>query len=313
MLRKKHILTIALIASIVCLTAIDTGLAQGRRGRDHRGGHERGYQHAPFMSELTETQQAELQELIQTMREDGASRDEIRDAVHAKLDEWGVELPEHPMIIDRLGDQLTDEQIAELEELVQTMKDEGANHKEIRDAVHSKLAEWGIDTPNRREHRKFRDFGDQLNEAQRQELHALAQQLKEDGASRQEIRDAVHAKLEEWGIECPEGHGARHERGRNRDPQRSNRTVRGVNHPNPFNPETTITYDLQQPSNVTVSIFNTQGQLIRTFDAGHQQAGSFQMKWNGKSDAGVAVPSGMYVYKIQAGSEEFTGRMLMMK
>jgi len=313
MLRKQQILTIGIITSVIFLTAIDTGLAQGRRGGGHRDGHGRSQQHVLFWSELTEAQQTELHELMLTMRDDGASREEIRDAVHAQLEEWGVELPEHPNVIDRFGDQLNDEQKDELEALIQTMKDEGAGHKAIRDALHAQLKEWGVDIPTRKEHRQFRGFGHQLNEAQREELRAIADPMKEDGASRQEIRDAIHAKLNEWGIECPEGHGSRQGRGENRHPRGSNRTNRGANHPNPFNPETTITYDLQQPGNVTVSIFNAQGQLVRSLDAGHQQAGPFQLKWNGKSDAGVTVPSGMNVYKIQAGSEEFSGRMLMMK
>lgn len=313
MIRRNRVFTIAIVALVVLFTAVDNGLAQGRRGGDHRGGYGMGHQHAPFWSELTETQQAELETLIQSMRDDGASREEIRDAVHNQLEEWGVEFPDHPRLLDHVGDQLTDAQKEELEALIQTLKGQGASHSEIRDAIHAQLEEWEIELPRRGEHRRFRAFGDQLTEAQREELYALSQQMKGDGASRKEVRDAVHTKLAEWGIECPEGHSSRFERKNNHRPQKSGKAMHGGNHPNPFNPETTISYELQQPGNVSVSIFNAHGQLVRSIDAGHQSAGSFQIKWNGKSNAGVAVPSGMYVYKIQAGSEKMIGRMLLMK
>ena len=203
MLRKNQLFTITIIALVVLFTAIDNGLAQGRHRGESRGGHGRGHQRAPFWSDLTDAQKEELQEMIETNRE----------AVHAKLEEWGVELPDHPQMFDRLGGQLTEEQQAEMKIMIQTMKDDGASRKEIRDAIHGKLEEWAIELPMRGEYHRFRGLGDQLTDAQRDELHALAQHMKEDRASRKEIRDAVHAKLNEWGVKCPEGHGPRRNRG----------------------------------------------------------------------------------------------------
>ena len=50
----------------------------------------------PWMSQLTDEQKTEIQQLIESLRASGATREEIRDAVNAKLQEWGIEIPEMP-------------------------------------------------------------------------------------------------------------------------------------------------------------------------------------------------------------------------
>ena len=86
------------------------------------------------------------------------------------------------------------------------------------------------------------------------------------------------------------------------------------NYPNPFNPETTIRYNLPQTAEVTIAIYNQLGQKIRTLVNGQQQnAGYYSTVWNGRDDANRQVASGLYLYKITAGSQTLTRKMVLMK
>ena len=88
-----------------------------------------------------------------------------------------------------------------------------------------------------------------------------------------------------------------------------------ANYPNPFNPSTTITYDLPQHTDVELSVYDVAGRLVRTLL--HQQeqaAGTYALTWDGRNDAGQTVASGMYLYRIStsAGFNE-TRRMVLIK
>ncbi len=74
------------------------------------------------------------------------------------------------------------------------------------------------------------------------------------------------------------------------------------NFPNPFNPTTTIKYDLPADSRVTLKIYNILGQEVRTLANEHQAAGYKALQWDGKNQAGEPVSSGIYIYRISAGS-----------
>ena len=76
------------------------------------------------------------------------------------------------------------------------------------------------------------------------------------------------------------------------------------NFPNPFNPDTWIPFELAQDANVTISIYNTKGQLIRTLNLGEQKAGIYISRdkaayWDGRGNAGEKVASGVYFYTLQ--------------
>ncbi len=71
------------------------------------------------------------------------------------------------------------------------------------------------------------------------------------------------------------------------------------NYPNPFNPTTEIKYDLPQPGEVTLTIFNIVGQRVRTLVDGPKTAGYHSVRWDGKDDFGNEVASGVYVYRIR--------------
>ncbi len=90
------------------------------------------------------------------------------------------------------------------------------------------------------------------------------------------------------------------------------------NYPNPFNPETWIPYQLSEPSDVTIRIYSTNGQLIRQLQIGHQQPGLYHSRsraayWDGKNELGEPVASGMYFYEFTAGKFSATRQMVIKK
>ena len=75
------------------------------------------------------------------------------------------------------------------------------------------------------------------------------------------------------------------------------------NVPNPFNPITTIAFDIASDQQVSLKIYDVQGRLIRTLVNEQMQARSYSVQWDGKNDRGSMVASGVYFYQLQAGSE----------
>lgn len=85
------------------------------------------------------------------------------------------------------------------------------------------------------------------------------------------------------------------------------------NFPNPFNPDTTIKYDLAESADVTLQIYNVLGQVVRTLVASEaQDAGRYQIRWNGMDERGVPVSSGIYFYQIAADGKFSDVRKLML-
>lgn len=85
------------------------------------------------------------------------------------------------------------------------------------------------------------------------------------------------------------------------------------NFPNPFNPSTTISFDLAGRETVQLSIFNSLGQKIKTLANGDFSAGSHQLQWDGRDEAGQVAPAGVYYYRLQTGSFQDTKKMLLVK
>ncbi len=85
------------------------------------------------------------------------------------------------------------------------------------------------------------------------------------------------------------------------------------NYPNPFNPSTTIEYSIPVRSYVTISIFNTLGQKLRTIVKDSETAGRHAVVWDGKDAYGNAVSSGIYLYQIKAGDFAEARKMLLLK
>ncbi len=90
------------------------------------------------------------------------------------------------------------------------------------------------------------------------------------------------------------------------------------NYPNPFNPETWIPYHLANPADVTLTIYDTNGVMVRRLDLGDQQAGYYTDKthaayWDGRNNLGEAVGSGVYFYQLQAGDFSATRKLVILK
>jgi hypothetical protein len=84
-------------------------------------------------------------------------------------------------------------------------------------------------------------------------------------------------------------------------------------YPNPFNPSTTLNYDLHEPCKVNLSIFDAKGRLIATVVSGFQGAGQYSEAWNGLNDNGTSAPSGAYYLKLITGNYEQTQNMSLVK
>ncbi|MFC1715300.1 dockerin type I domain-containing protein, partial [Candidatus Poribacteria bacterium] len=91
-----------------------------------------------------------------------------------------------------------------------------------------------------------------------------------------------------------------------------------ANYPNPFNPETWLPYQLAQDAQVTISIYDISGHLIRNLDLKMKSAGIYKSKeraayWDGKNEDGDMVSSGVYFYAIRAGALQAVRKMLLVK
>ena len=92
-------------------------------------------------------------------------------------------------------------------------------------------------------------------------------------------------------------------------------TALHANYPNPFNPETWIPYQLAAPAEVTLTIYDMNGGVVRRLELRHQSAGLYQSRsraahWDGRNQDGESVASGLYFYTLKAG--EFTGTRKML-
>ncbi len=86
-----------------------------------------------------------------------------------------------------------------------------------------------------------------------------------------------------------------------------------VNYPNPFNPVTTIKYNVAVNANVTVEVYNLRGQKVITLVNSTQKPGEHSVVWDGTDDNGKTVGSGIYLYKIKNGKYTSTKKMILMK
>ncbi len=76
------------------------------------------------------------------------------------------------------------------------------------------------------------------------------------------------------------------------------------NHPNPFNPATTIQYDLPEASSVSLVIYDLRGNEVTRWTNGNESAGYKRKTWNGTDKNGNKVPAGMYLLNLTADSKE---------
>ncbi|MAF12915.1 hypothetical protein CMK11_20890 [Candidatus Poribacteria bacterium] len=91
-----------------------------------------------------------------------------------------------------------------------------------------------------------------------------------------------------------------------------------ANYPNPFNPETWIPFDLSDAAEVTVSVYDARGVVVRRLDLGRLAPGTYRGRsiaayWDGRNDFGERVSSGMYMYELRAGRHREMRRMIVRK
>ncbi|KAA3618373.1 MAG: T9SS C-terminal target domain-containing protein [Calditrichaeota bacterium] len=291
------------------------GPGRGFAGRMGRGG-------AFIDGKTTVELRIDLYKLHDTMWANGATRDEMRTAAHALLNSWGIQPPD---TTGRRGfhgrgehwqDQLTQQQRVEVRAKVKEMKIAGKSREETHTAIAEIVKGFGIEMPDQprfgRGGRGHRGYGDapELSDEQRATLYATMQDLRAAGATRQEMRDARKALLAEWGVgtnENPQNEPVR-------EGKRGKRNgIQARNYPNPFNPETNITYTLENAGPVKVSIFNLQGQELRVLVNSTQSSGDHTVRWDGKLANGESAGSGTYIYRIEAGGIITNSKMILMK
>jgi len=85
------------------------------------------------------------------------------------------------------------------------------------------------------------------------------------------------------------------------------------NYPNPFNPETTISFSLQSAGEVSLEIYNIRWQRVKTLLSGYRKAGEHAVVWDGKNDLGRSVSSGIYFYRMINPEYEKVRKMLLLK
>jgi hypothetical protein len=83
--------------------------------------------------------------------------------------------------------------------------------------------------------------------------------------------------------------------------------------PNPFNPVTSLRFDLARPATVAFAVYDVRGRLVRTLLAGDLPAGAHAVDWDGRDDGGRTQAAGVYVVRLDAGREAFTQRLVLLK
>jgi hypothetical protein len=85
------------------------------------------------------------------------------------------------------------------------------------------------------------------------------------------------------------------------------------NYPNPFNPSTTIAFSLKEAGEAHLTVYNLQGQVVRTLVARNLSAGQHRVVWDGKNDAQQLAPSGVYLYRLRVNGYVITKKLSFVK
>lgn len=85
------------------------------------------------------------------------------------------------------------------------------------------------------------------------------------------------------------------------------------NYPNPFNPNTTISFVLNQAGSTEVEIFNVKGQKVKLLRREVLGVGTHSFTWDGRNDSGNTVASGVYFYRVSVNGNTLLNKMLMLK
>jgi hypothetical protein len=92
------------------------------------------------------------------------------------------------------------------------------------------------------------------------------------------------------------------------------RVMLGQNRPNPFNPVTVIPFELSVAGRVTLAVHDVSGRLVtRLVDDAVLPAGYHTVRWDGRNERGLVVPSGLYLATLEAGGERLTRKMTVIR
>jgi predicted Fe-S protein YdhL (DUF1289 family) len=312
----KKLSTIAGIMSLIIFFGVLVSVTNIASARGYRNFHEG----KGFWSDLTQEQTEAVFQKIKEMREQDATREEIRTTIAEMLKGYGIDVPEDwpgPRGFGHRGEgfmsDLTDEQKEAVWDKIKEMRDQDATREEIRTTIAEMLKGFGIDVPEdwlgprgfgHREDSIMSDLTDEQKEA----VWDKIKEMRSQGATRKEIRGAIDQMIEGFDIESP---GDSESVPSETTPAEIH--LAANSYPNPFNPETQIAYTLGASENVQIQIYNVSGQLIRTYDLGYQLAGNHSIRWDGRNENGDIAASGVYLYRIEAGPHQVTNRMVLLK
>jgi hypothetical protein len=85
------------------------------------------------------------------------------------------------------------------------------------------------------------------------------------------------------------------------------------NHPNPFNPSTTISFSLRERGHASLAVYDVAGRLVRILAEGVMEAGPREVTWDGRDRNGRAVASGVYFYRLETGVYRETKKMVLLR
>jgi TRAP-type C4-dicarboxylate transport system substrate-binding protein len=269
-----------------------------------------------FWKDLTEEQRQAVQEKMKEMRDQDATPEEIHTAMAEMLKGYGIEVPEdlgrpHGPGPGGFWEDLTEEQRQAVREKMKELRDQDAAREEIHTAMAEMLKGYGIEVPEDlgRPHGPGPGgFWEDLTEEQRQAVREEIKEMRSQGATREEIRDAVDEMISGFGIELSKDSESTSSEKVSAEPY-----IQAQNYPNPFNPQTEIAYSLPEDSEVKLTILNIQGQKVRVLVDEYQTAGTKKVIWDGCDKGGERVASGVYFYRIEAGPYHVTNRMVLLK
>jgi len=291
-----------------------------------------GFGHGPdhIMQDLTNEQRAQVREQMIEMWSGGADREEIHETIAETLKGYGVEVPEQGgsnrgkhgrgFGPQRFMQDLTDEQRAEVSGQMQELRSRGADREEIHTTIAETLKGYGVEVP---EHggsgRGGRGFGhgpgrfmQDLTKEQRTEIRGRMMELWTAGATHEEIRAAIDEQLVSYGID-PDEIETGMPSGENSVTNPADLRLDINASPNPFEEQTDISYSLPTQADVSVKVYDMDGQVIRSFDTGGQPAGNHRVAWDGTDETGNRVMNGPYLCRVHAGEFTATSRVMVIR
>jgi hypothetical protein len=143
--------------------------------------------------------------------------------------------------------------------------------------------------------------------------------ISQDGLAWVEIHPTIDPLLEVTTIEGPETtlvvtgkHSSAPDAEESRHQPTSQVSLHGIA-PNPFNPSTTISFDLSNEMTIELSVFNVRGERVRQLRSGFYPAGTYRVMWTGTNDAGQRLANGVYFVRFETGGYVNVSRVALVK